>query len=119
MAEFLAGVTDKYAQPLLKGRIEIEGNVISCFFKDMLLLDEVKLESKDFITSDGHFYFSLLNFTISFGVQSRISQRRSSVNTVIPLLCFRLLMVRELIPCLLINVYVVSEEKFNVFQNGL
>ena len=60
MAEFLAGVTDKYAQPLLKGRIEIEGNVVSCFFKDMLLLDEVKLEPKDFITADGHFYFSLL-----------------------------------------------------------
>ena len=60
MAEFLTGVTDKYAQPLLKGRIEIEGNVVSCLFKDMLLLDEVKLEAKDFITSDGHFYFSLL-----------------------------------------------------------
>ena len=60
MSEFLTGITDKYIAPLLKGRIEVEGNVISCFFKDMLFLDEVKLESKDFITSDGHFYFSLL-----------------------------------------------------------
>ena len=60
MAEFLTGITDKYIPQLLKGRIEVEGNVVSCFFKDMLLLDEVKLESKDFITSDGHFYFSLL-----------------------------------------------------------
>ena len=60
MADFLTGITDKYIPQLLKGRIEIEGNVVSCFFKDMLLLDEVKLESKDFVTSDGHFYFSLL-----------------------------------------------------------
>jgi len=60
MAEFLAGVTDKYIPQLLKGRIEIEGNVVSCFFKDMLLLDEVKLEPKDFVTADGHFYYSLL-----------------------------------------------------------
>lgn len=40
--------------------MEIEGNVISCFFKDMLLLDEIELSKKDFITSDGLFYFSLL-----------------------------------------------------------
>lgn len=60
MSDFLTGVTDKYIPQLLKGRIEVEGNVISCFFKDMLFLDEVKLEPKDFITSDGHFYFSLL-----------------------------------------------------------
>lgn len=60
MAEFLTGITDKYIPQLLKGRIQIEGNVISSFFKDMLLLDEVKLEPKDFITSDGHFYYSLL-----------------------------------------------------------
>lgn len=45
---------------MLKGRVETEGNVVSCFFKDMLLLDEVALEQKDFITSDGLFYFSLL-----------------------------------------------------------
>lgn len=60
MSDFLTGITDKYTPPLLKGRIEIEGNVISCFFKDMLFLDEVKLEAKDFITNDGFFYFSLL-----------------------------------------------------------
>lgn len=60
MAEFLTGITDKYIPQLLKGRIEIEGNVVSCFFKDMLLLDEVKLEPENFITSDGYFYYSLL-----------------------------------------------------------
>ena len=60
MAEFLTGITDKYIPQLLKGRVQIEGNVVSSIFKDMLLLDEVKLEPKDFITTDGHFYFSLL-----------------------------------------------------------
>lgn len=60
MSDFLTGITDKYIPQLLKGRVQVEGNIISCFFKDMLFLDEVKLEAKDFITSDGHFYFSLL-----------------------------------------------------------
>ena len=46
---------------MLKGRIEAEGNVVSCFFKDMLLLDETTFEQRDFITSDGLFYFSMLN----------------------------------------------------------
>ena len=54
----------------MKGRIEIEGNVVSCFFKDMLLLDEVSLEQKDFITSDGLFYFSLLKQLRSKGFYS-------------------------------------------------
>jgi len=46
---------------LLKGRIETEGNVISCFFKDMLLIDDTTFEQKDFVTADGLFYFSMLN----------------------------------------------------------
>lgn len=60
IGEFLTGVKDKYPEQLLKGRIQAEGNVISCFFKDMLLLDDTKFEQKDFITSDGLFYFSML-----------------------------------------------------------
>ena len=60
IGEFLTGVKEKYPAQLLKGRIQIEGNVISCFFKDMLLLDDTTFESKDFITTDGLFYFSLL-----------------------------------------------------------
>lgn len=51
---------EKYPSQLLKGRIEVEGNVISCFFKDMLLIDDTHLEQSDFLTSDGLFYFSLL-----------------------------------------------------------
>lgn len=60
MAEFITGVKEKYPAALLKGRIEAEGNVISCFFKDMLLLDDTTFEQKDFITTDGLFYFSML-----------------------------------------------------------
>ena len=69
ISEFITGVKEKYPAQLLKGRIEIEGNVISCFFKDMLLLDDTTFEQKDFVTADGLFYFSLLknlrkNFTL-------------------------------------------------------
>ena len=60
IAEFITGVKEKYPAQLLKGRIETEGNVISCLFKDMLLIDDTSLVQKDFITSDGLFYFSML-----------------------------------------------------------
>ncbi len=60
MGEFLTGVKDKYPAQVLKGRIECEGNVISCCMKDMLLLDDTNFEKSDFITTDGLFYFSML-----------------------------------------------------------
>lgn len=34
--------------------------MISCFFKDMLLLDDTSFEKEDFITKDGRFYYSIL-----------------------------------------------------------
>ena len=55
------GVAEKYPTELLKERIKIEGNVISCIFKDPLLLDECSLTYKDFITKDGAYYYSLAN----------------------------------------------------------
>ena len=58
--EFITRANEKYPAQLLKGRVQIEGNVISCFFKDMLLLDDTIFEQKDFVTVDGLFYFSLL-----------------------------------------------------------
>lgn len=61
MAEYISGVKEKYPSQLLKNRIEVEGNVISCFFKDMLLLDDTCFDRNDFITSDGRFYFAMLN----------------------------------------------------------
>lgn len=60
IGEFITGVKEKYPTELLKGRVQAEGNVISCFFKDMLLLDDTTFEQKDFVTTDGLFYFSLL-----------------------------------------------------------
>lgn len=61
MGDFLVGIDEKYPKPLLLGRREAEGNVISCFMKDMLLLDETTLTRKDFVTTDGVFYYSMLN----------------------------------------------------------
>ena len=56
---FLKGVTEKYPEELLEGRITVEGNVCASIFKDPLLLDENKLEPSDFLTKDGRFYFGL------------------------------------------------------------
>lgn len=58
---FIVGCTDKYPKELLKGRKSIEGNVIGCLFKDPLLIDETQLETKNFLTKDGAYYFSLAN----------------------------------------------------------
>ena len=59
MKDFLTGVEDKYDKRLLEGRLTIEGNVIACIYSDPLILDEIELTRKDFITSDGSFYFQL------------------------------------------------------------
>ena len=56
---FLAGICDKYDERLLKGRIEIEGNVIACIFSDPLLIEDSTLNPKNFITKDGRFYMSM------------------------------------------------------------
>ena len=61
IAEYISGVKEKYPAQLLKNRIETEGNVVSCFFKDMLLLDDTCFERDNFITADGRFYFAMLN----------------------------------------------------------
>lgn len=70
ISEFITGVKDKYPKELLKGRTQAEGNVVSCLFKDMLLIDETTFEQKDFITSDGLFYFSMLKQLRSKGFYS-------------------------------------------------
>lgn len=56
---FISGVKDKYPAELLENRLTIEGNVVASIMKDLLLLDEIKITSKDFISKDGHFLFSL------------------------------------------------------------
>lgn len=57
---FIVGVSDKYPQELLTKRVEIEGNTIGCIAGDLLLLDDSMLTSKDYITKDGRFLFSML-----------------------------------------------------------
>ena len=60
MSEFISGVEEKYKNDkLLKNRLTVEGNVIATIYNDPLILDEVELTSKDFLTKDGSFYFSL------------------------------------------------------------
>lgn len=59
MKNFISGVEEKYDKRLLEGRLTVEGNVIGCIYNDPLMLDELELSTKDFITEDGVFYFSL------------------------------------------------------------
>lgn len=67
---FITGVDKKYPEEVLKDRVSIEGNVVSCLWKDPLLVDEVALESNDFITQDGRYYFSLAKFLRGKGFSS-------------------------------------------------
>jgi len=55
---FLSGC-EKYPEEFLNGRKSVEGNIIACLYKDILLLEESNLQIKDFITEDGCFFFSL------------------------------------------------------------
>ena len=59
--DFLQGITERFPKELLKGRLQVEGNVIACLMKDMLLLDDCGLNRDFFFTKDGLFYFGLLN----------------------------------------------------------
>lgn len=64
---FLRGIKEKYDKRLLDGRVTIEGNLIACFAKDVSLLQDIKLSSKQFYTKDGKFYFSLINKLVEDG----------------------------------------------------
>lgn len=67
---FIIGCCEKYPEELLKDRIIIEGNVIACIYKDLLLLDEVKIDTRDFLTKDGAFYFALASNIRKLGYSS-------------------------------------------------
>lgn len=67
---FIVGCKEKYPNEILKNRQTIEGNVISCILKDPLLIDESKLEVKDFLTQDGAYYFALAKHLRSKGFYS-------------------------------------------------
>lgn len=67
---FIVGCCEKYPEELLKDRIIHEGNVIACIYKDLLLLDENKLTTSDFLTKDGAFYFALASNIRGLGYSS-------------------------------------------------
>lgn len=51
---------DNYPKTLLEGRINVEGAVIGCLCKDMLLLDDTNLNKTFFASKDGLFYFVII-----------------------------------------------------------
>lgn len=66
---FISGVTEKYDEKLLEGRVETEGNLIACFVRDLTLLCDSKVSSDQFLSKDGRFYFSLINYINKKGFQ--------------------------------------------------
>ena len=67
MGKLISGC-ERYPKELLEGRQTIEGSVIACIAKDLLLLDECGLNTSDFITQDGAYYFALLKHIRSKGI---------------------------------------------------
>ena len=50
----------EYPKALLEGRVNVEGAVIGCLLKDMLLLDDSNLNKTFFASKDGLFYFAII-----------------------------------------------------------
>ena len=65
MGKFISGC-EKYPKELLEGRQTIEGSVIACIAKDLLLLDECGLTVNDFITGR-HILFCIAQTHTSAG----------------------------------------------------
>ena len=68
--DFITGVLEQYPDELLENRLNIEACTISCIFKDPLLIDDSDLKSKDFITRDGRYYFSLAKYLRDAGLSA-------------------------------------------------
>lgn len=57
-----------YPEQILKGRKAIEGSILGCLFKDLFLVKEYKLEESQFISTEGKFYFGILNNLLRQGI---------------------------------------------------
>lgn len=57
---FIPGVTEKYPEELLDGRVNIEANVIGCMVGDMLLAEDTNIDSSKFITKDARLIFGII-----------------------------------------------------------
>ena len=51
----------KYPEQILKGRKAIEGSLLGCLIKDIALIKEYNLNEDMFISTEGKFYFNILN----------------------------------------------------------
>lgn len=67
---FINGVVDKYPSELLEDRLTIEGNLISCYMKDMLLLDTAPIDKDDWLLNDSKFYYLMITNLRSKGFYS-------------------------------------------------
>ena len=56
---WISGVESKYPASLLEGRLNSEASTIGLIWQDPLILDETKLSAKDFLSTDGRFYFEV------------------------------------------------------------
>ena len=57
-----------YPERIIKGRKSIEGCLLGCLFKDVLLIKEYKLDESMFISTEGKFYFGILSNLLRQGV---------------------------------------------------
>lgn len=60
--QFVVGITEKYPEELLEGRMTIEGNYLACLFSDLTYYDDIKqcVTENNFITQQGRFLFCLI-----------------------------------------------------------
>lgn len=81
---WISGVTDKYPNELLDGRLNAEASAIGLIWNDPLILDETKLSSKEFLSVDGRFYFECAkqlreNNVVEFDEVSVISNLKKEI----------------------------------------
>ncbi|WP_305180597.1 DnaB-like helicase C-terminal domain-containing protein [Ileibacterium valens] len=57
---YCKGVCDHYPEYLIEDRLSIEGNIIGCLAKDLLIFDDFKATGNDFVTVQGRFFYNLI-----------------------------------------------------------
>lgn len=69
MSDFISGI-ENYPKELLEGRLTTEAMVIGSLASDLLLMDECHLDTKDFITKDGAYFFALFKHIRKQGIST-------------------------------------------------
>lgn len=65
---WISGVKEKYPEELLEGRLNAEASAIGLIWNDPLIIDETNLTPKEFLSTDGRFYFECAKQLRSKGV---------------------------------------------------